>query len=281
MTSLEDRLRQALEHALPQLGGDAPNGVPNWEIPKDASFGDLSNSVSFRLAAKRKQPPHRVAEELAAAFNASCQRAGLAGAIERVEAKAGFLNVFLSTQALAAVLRTILRRGGRYGACAPPRPRSVNVEFVSANPTGPLSVAHGRQAAVGDVLVRLLRSQGVRARAEFYLNDEGRQIELLGRSLRARYLQALGRAEPFPEDGYHGLYVVEHGKRLAARDGDRLTNQPLGWFMQQGMKEQLAEIKGDLERFGLAFDCWTSQRWVRTSGKIDASLARLRAQGVL
>ncbi|MBI2104727.1 MAG: arginine--tRNA ligase [Candidatus Omnitrophica bacterium] len=279
MTAIEETLHRLLRDAV---SGDAvSDGFLRWEIPKDPSFGDLSNAVPFKLAAGRRQPPQRIAEDLAAAFLARCRETDAGGWIERVEAKAGFLNIFLSQRALAQVLREILRQRRRYGTRRPRAREAVNIEFVSANPTGPLSVAHGRQAAVGDVLSRLLRSQGCRVTTEFYLNDEGRQIELLGRSLRARYLQQLGRDEPFPEDGYHGRYVAESGERLRARHGGRLADRPLEYFMRAGMREQLGEIKRVLRTFGLEFDRWTSQRKLRTSGRIDRALRLLREQGAL
>jgi arginyl-tRNA synthetase len=175
----------------------------------------------------------------------------------------------------------VLAQGEQYGRRQAAPPRSINIEFLSANPTGPLSVAHGRQAAVGDVLTRLLRSQGDRVTAEYYLNDEGRQIELLGQSLKARYLQALGRDEPFPEDGYQGAYVAESGRALAAAEGEQALDRPPDYFMDRGMKEQLEEIRRVLQRFGLTFDRWTSQQWLRVSGRIDASLKALQDRGAL
>ncbi len=286
MLPIEERLSQLLRRVLLQeeAGSAAPElasaAAVLWQIPKDPSFGDLSNAVSFKVAALRKQPPQQIAETLSQRLGETCRADGLGSWVERVEAKAGFLNIFLSQKALTVVLQEVLRRGPRYGTC--PRTReAVNIEFVSANPTGPLSVAHGRQAAVGDVLARLLRAQGVRVTTEYYLNDEGRQIELLGRSLRARYLQALGREEPFPDDGYHGEYVAAHGRQLAQRRGGRLAEKPLDAFMAIGMAVQLREIRAVLDRFGLRFDRWTSQRRLRTSGRIDAALAALTAHGAL
>ena len=252
-----------------------------WETPKDPSLGDLSCSVAFKLASVKRQPPPAVAEQLADTLRVSCQRAQLDGRLERIEAKSGFVNLFLSQDELTQVVRDILRLGSRYGTSRIGAGQRVLLEFVSANPTGPLSVAHGRQAAVGDVLTRLMRSQGYRARAEYYLNDEGRQIELLGRSLRARYAELVGVQEPFPEDGYYGAYVTTSAGRIRKQHGEGVLEKPLEWFMETGMKEQLAEIQRDLKRFGLAFDHWTSQRWLRTSGKIDAALRRLKAKGVL
>lgn len=285
--NLEQQLGAVLRDVLrpTEPAGGAPEALPEtafrWEIPKDPSFGDLSSSVAFKLASRRRQPPQRLSEELAGAVLAGSRTAGLDRMVERVEAKGGFVNVFLSVEALAAVVRAILRQGARYGHAAPPAPRSINVEFVSANPTGPLSVAHGRQAAVGDVLVRLLRSQGGRVTAEYYLNDEGRQTEMLGRSLQARYLQKLGQEAPFPDDGYHGAYVIDSAARLVERVGAQWREEPLERFIELAMAEQLAEIKRVLGKFGLTFDVWTSQRWLRTSGRIDRALEALKARDAL
>ena len=277
--SLEHRLSQELRAVLQDE--TLPDAAFRFEIPKDATFGDLSNAVSFKLAAPRKHPPQRIAEELSVALMAACQCRGLSNWVARVEAKAGFLNVFLSPRGLTRVLQDVLRQRSRFGTRRPTPVRSINIEFVSANPTGPLSVAHGRQAAVGDVLARLLRSQGARVTTEFYLNDEGRQIEQLGRSLRARYAELLGRPEPFPGDGYRGTYVVDSAGLLRKTDGDGLLDKPLEWFIEKGVKEQLDRIKQDLELFGLTFDQWTSQQWLRTSGRIDEALEALKAKGVL
>ncbi|MBI4342105.1 MAG: arginine--tRNA ligase, partial [Candidatus Omnitrophica bacterium] len=137
------------------------------------------------------------------------------------------------------------------------------------------------QAAVGDVLARLLRSQGWAVTTEYYLNDEGRQIEMLGRSLHARYLEQLKKPVSFPEDGYHGAYLVDSASALCKQHGDRFVDKPLDYFIARGMAEQLTEIKTVLDQFGLRFDRWTSQRWLRESGKIDTALAELKSKGAL
>ncbi len=281
--SIEHQLSRLLHGVLqPGERSALAEAATRWEIPRDPSFGDLSSSLPFKLAASRKAPPAAIAQELSGRLLEACRASALKTWIDRVDAKGGFLNVFLSSGGLTALLREILRQGSRFGAFRQPRPSSLNIEFLSANPTGPLSVAHGRQAAVGDVLARLLRSQGYRVTTEYYLNDEGRQIEMLGRSLRARYLEQLGRAtEPFPEDGYQGLYVTESAAALRQAHGEAKAEAPLSWFMAQGMREQLARIQADLNVFGLTFDKWTSQQWLRTSGKIDEGLAALRSRGAL
>ncbi len=233
---LRDAIRQVVEASGETVEslGLSPASL-QWEMPKDATFGDLSNAISFKLAASRKQPPQKIAENLSGALFAHSQKQPWGFLIQRIEFKSGLINVFFSSQALAQVLESVLSQRESFGV-KPTQPNtSINIEFVSANPTGPLSVAHGRQAAIGDALARLLRSQGCPVTAEYYLNDEGRQVEMLGRSLRARYAALLGSSEPFPEDGYHGHYVIQQAEVLRAKHGDSLLEKPLEWFIQTAM----------------------------------------------
>lgn len=275
-----DQLNHLFAEAL--RGLDAAAGqAAKWEIPKDAALGDLSSTVAFKLAASQRRAPAAVAEDLATTLRAHVKGSSIGSWIDRIEATRGFVNVFLSAPALAHVVRQVRRLGPRYGTSRAESSSRVLVEFVSANPTGPLSVAHGRQAVVGDALVRLLRSQGASVTTEYYLNDEGRQIDLLGQSLRARYEEQLGRSAAIPEEGYHGAYVLESAAKLVAEQQDRLLRQPPEWFVQRGMVEQLARIKEDLARFGLVFESWTSQRDLRISGKVDRALEALRQRDVL
>ena len=279
MTLLTDQLNVLLRQVVLTMAGEEQ--AAQWEVPRDATFGDLSSPVAFRLASRaRRNPPH-VAAELVTALQQALQQSSLAPSVERIEANAGFVNVTLSGQTLAHVVAQVLHEGTRYGTSRLGEGRSALIEFVSANPTGPLSVAHGRQAAVGDALARIIRSQGTRVVTEYYLNDEGRQIELLGQSLRARYLQQVGEAAPMPEDGYQGAYLVDSAAQLKQLHGTQLATRDPAWFVEQGMEEQLARIKDDLARFGLTFDRWKSQREIRVSGAIDRALDALRAKGFL
>ena len=282
---LDDQLSAILAHTLGAAAASLPEGSLRWEMPKDPAFGDLANAAAFKLASVLKRPPQALAADLAARFAASAAELGLGDLVDRAEQKSGFLNVFLSQKALLGILQEILDRGPTYGTAARTARESVNIEFVSANPTGPLSVAHGRQAAVGDVLARLLQSQGYDVTREYYLNDEGRQIEQLGRSLRIRYRELFGKAEPMPEDGYLGLYVADVAKRFAEKYGEKYADMPekeaLPAFMEFGMAEMLDLIKTDLSHFNLNFEEWSSQRWVRETGKIDAALEHLKQKDAL
>jgi len=279
LTTLTDQLNAILRQAVFAL---AQEELPaRWEVPNNAAVGDLSSPVAFRIAARWHRPPTHVAGELVAALQQALHSSPLREAVQRIDAQAGFVNLTLSQQTLTQMVAQILGEGPRYGTSTLGQGTSVLIECVSANPTGPLSVAHGRQAAMGDALARLLRSQGARVVTEYYVNDEGRQIDLLGQSLRARYLQQLGESAAIPEGGYQGAYLVESAARLKQAHQASLIAQPMEWFVQTGVQEQLQGIQEDLTRFGLVFDRWTSQRDIRLSGAIDRALEALRAKGYL
>jgi len=256
-----------------------------WEVPKDPTFGDFSSPIAFKLASSQRCPPQDVAEQLVERFRQAATQAGLDSLIDHLEVKRGFVNVFLSSHALANVVATILRERTRYGTGRLGEGKAVLIEFVSANPTGPLSVAHGRQAAVGDALARLLTAQGYRVVREYLVNDEGHQIDLLGRSIQIRYAEEFGQQIPFPEDGYQGAYVADIARAFRHRHGaryrDRLTEETLPEFVRFGTSWVLREIRRDFRLFQLRFDRWVSQRWLGTSGRIEQSLEALRRHGAL
>jgi len=282
---VDDQLNELLRQAVGPLDPTIEPASLRWEVPKDPTFGDLSSPISFRLASKQGQAPQQLAERLVTVLQDTVRRSPLDGLVERLEAKRGFVNVFLSQQALTQILAQINRATHQYGTSRLGQGKAVLIEFVSANPTGPLSVAHGRQAAVGDALARVLGAQGYRVVREYFLNDEGRQIELLGRSLQARYAEFLGQAIPFPEEGYRGAYLYEVAKafhtRYGARFLDQLDDSSLSRFVAFGIEAILREIQQDLIRFRLRFDRWVSQRWLRTSGRIDRALVTLKRRGAL
>jgi len=276
---------EALSHLLRQVVGPDATALPTttwrWEVPKDPALGDLASPIAFRLASSRKQAPPQVAAQLVTSLQEALRGSPLQRMVERLEAKGGFVNAFLSPWALAQILTQINRQRRRYGTSRMGQGESILLEFVSANPTGPLSVAHGRQAAVGDALARVLQSQGFRVTTEYYLNDEGRQIDLLGQSLRARYLQQMGQQASIPEDGYPGEYLIEDAAACLTSIGERWLQAPLSTFIEQGMQRQLRRIQEDLARFGLVFERWQSQRTLRTSGQIDRALEAMKRRGVL
>ena len=210
----QDAIRSALRSVISDLGTEVEE--IQLERPRDPSHGDLASNVAMTLAAPLRRAPREIAQEIAARLDL-----GAAG-IETVEvAGPGFLNFRLSSGAVASVVGDILRADASYGRSDMGGGQSVMIEFVSANPTGPLHLGHGRQAALGDTIASLLEWTGHRVHREFYYNDSGRQMELLALSVRARYREELGREEPLPEGGYQGAYIRDIAQAFIEEFGDR------------------------------------------------------------
>ena len=272
-----DALRAAIGEALERLG--AHEAEVHLERPRDPSHGDLATNVAMTLASSLGRPPRQIAEELAETLR-------LEGTgVDAVEvAGPGFLNFRFSTEAHGKVIRTALRDDLSFGASREGQGRPVMVEFVSANPTGPLHLGHGRQAALGDAVSSLLEWTGWSVQREFYYNDAGGQIERLTDSVFARYLQALGRDAPFPEDGYHGEYVVDLGQRLAKEAGDRHQEgtqedrDAIRRFAVQALRE---EQDGDLHAFRVRFDRYFLESSLHDEGRVDETVERLREAGLV
>ncbi len=244
MTHPLDELRAAVEAAAADLrdGAAPPHARATLERPKKAGFGDYSTNAAMLLAPALGKPPREVAEQIGEGL-----RARLGERLERVEvAGPGFLNVFLSDPWYVEAARGVLAAGEDWGSGAPERPERVNLEFVSANPTGPPTAASGRHAAYGDALARLLALRGHEVSREYYFNDAGSQITRLGESVRAR-----ARNEPVPEDGYRGDYVMDLAERIpGAADGDPVE---LG---RRAAALLIEEIRETLERYRIHFDTW-------------------------
>lgn len=250
-----------------------------WEYPPDSAFGDLSTPVSFSLAKLLRRKPR----DIAAALQRAMQADPLL--VDRIEvAGAGYLNIFVAKTRWRAVIPEVLAAGTAYGRAGLGNGRRVQVEFVSANPTGPLHVGHGRGAALGDAVARLLEAVGYQVEREYYINDAGTQVRLLGESVWARLQEAAGRANAFPENGYHGEYVRDVASRLAAADPGLAalgTQEGVTACAERGAAVLLEEIKTDLRDFGVVFDSWFSEKRLFESGEVDAALAVLRAGGHL
>ena len=250
-----------------------------WEYPPDSAFGDLSTPVSFALAKLVRRKPRDIAAALERAMTID------PALVEKVEiAGAGYLNIFVAKTRWQAVIREVLAAGGEYGRADSGQGQRVQVEFVSANPTGPLHVGHGRGAALGDAVASLLQAIGYRVEREFYVNDAGTQVRLLGGSIWARLQEAAGRPVPFPENGYHGEYVRDVAAQLAAADpGLRALpgDQGVAVCAERGSAILLDEIKTDLRQFGVIFDAWFSEQRLFESGEVTSALAALRAGGYL
>src|SRR5213593_841322 len=266
-----DTIRAALVQAAARLGVSVTASAVELERPRDPAHGDVATNLALALAKSLKQPPRAVAERLVAAL-------GLPpGPVRKVEiAGPGFINFFLAEAQLASVLEAILAAGDRYGRSDVGQGRSVNVEFVSANPTGPLHVGHGRGAALGDGIAALLEWTGHAVTREFYVNDAGTQIDKLARSLWARVQQAVGRPAAIPEGGYHGEYLVELAATILVREGRRFADLPepegVRRCREVGVESQRAEQDADLREFGVKFDVISFESWLYRDGLLPQTL---------
>ena len=256
---IEQALIRAVEAAV--AAGELPAGgtLPPvlLEEPPEKELGDFATNFAMQSARVFRQPPQKIAAAI---------RAHLAGDwLDRAEvAGPGFLNLYLRKSVLADTLRAVLAAGEDYGTLPSQDAPCIQVEYVSANPTGPLHVGHGRGAAVGSALVKLLRTAGYAVDSEYYVNDAGNQMNLLAVSVNARYLELLGKEVEFPENGYHGADIVETAQRIIDREGDKYLALPeeerLQLFQDVAYREKLAALEEDLADFGVTFDRWYSER---------------------
>ena len=316
---LKQELEQLLASAVHSLVGSAlpeppPPGALTIERTRDAQHGDFATNAALRLAKPAGCKPRELAQRIIAALPASplVARTEIAGA--------GFINFFLTPEAYGRELAAIHERGENYGRSEGEgslgRGERVLLEFVSANPTGPLHVGHGRQAAYGATLGNILAASGFRVTCEYYINDAGRQVDILAVSAWIRYLEACGETLPFPENGYRGDYVRALAQKLLTAEGEKLkrpaatvlaglpADAPVGdkeiyidaliarardligadgfdLVLEGSLTEMLADISEDLGQFGVTFDRWYSERALQESGAIDRALARLERESRL
>lgn len=248
------------------------------EKPKEKSHGDYSTNIAMQLTRIAKRNPREIAQQLMEHFDQ--QAAG----VERIEiAGPGFMNFFMSKKYLYDVIPQVLTEKEAYGRSDIGKGQKVQVEFVSANPTGSLHLGHARGAAVGDAICNILESAGYEVTREYYINDAGNQIDNLAHSIEARYKQALGMEAEMPEDGYYGEDIIQIGGELARTEGDRLLKLPdqerFQHFKEHGLKKMLEKIKQDLERFRVKFDVWYSETSLYETGKVEAVLEELKDRG--
>jgi len=311
---VKQQLEELLQAALAGIGdasvASAKNALVSVERARDAQHGDFSSNIALKLAKAARRDPRELAQAIVAALPASAL-------VARTEiAGAGFINFHLTSDAYHAELRAILDQAGAYGHSEKAAGKSVMVEFVSANPTGPLHVGHGRHAAYGASLANLLAAVGHRVYCEYYINDAGRQMEIFTASVWLRYLDLCGEKFAFPASGYRGAYIVPIAAELLARVGQRLkrTGSELvadlppdappsdgdayidaviararALIGEAGFREvndfalakMLELIRSDLAEFGVNFDNWFSERDLIEAGDVDRALATLKASGHL
>lgn len=271
---------EALAEAVVAAGIATREELPAFtlEVPKDKSHGDLATNAAMQLTRIAKKNPRQIAEAILEHFDmnkASIEKADIAGP--------GFINFTLNKSYLYPVIRQVHEQGENYGRIALGQGQKIQVEFVSANPTGSLHLGHARGAAVGDALCNVLDFAGYEVTREYYINDAGNQVENLSKSIEARYLQELGQDAEMPEDGYHGEDIKGFAKELVAEKGDSLLSMDPGeraaYFRKYGLEKELNKIKRDLNRFRVHFDEWFSETSLYEKGLVEESLNELKAKG--
>jgi arginyl-tRNA synthetase len=294
MTNIFGDFRRVLLSALDDLvaSGALPAGLDFARVavepPRDPAHGDLATNAAMVLAGAVKQNPMALAEQIAAALAGRELATGdyRGQGFSVAAARPGFLNIRLDPAVWHAQLRTILQAGTAYGNSTIGGGERVNVEFVSANPTGPMHVGHGRGAVVGDALAALLAKAGFAVHREYYINDAGAQVDALARSVHLRYREVLGEAiGAIPEGLYPGEYLVATGRALAERDGDRWLGRSEDKWLPAvrdfAIAEMMALIRADLAALGVGFDAFVSERELVASGAVDRALAALAERGLI
>lgn len=280
---VREELKQIIEAARADAvaAGDLPEGsyapVQRLEVPPQKEFGDYSSNAAMQWARTARRAPRMIAEALVKHISSPL--------VERMEiAGAGFINFYLTKDTVYTELRNILRAGPSYGDLPLREEDTVLVEYVSANPTGPLHIGHARGAAYGDSMVRLYRAAGYNVASEYYINDAGSQIVHLAESVNARYLQLLGQDAEVPENGYHGRDIVDTAKAIIEKDGEKYLamteEERLAVFRTIALEEKLAALKKDLADFHVTFDRWYSEKSLYPD-KVEKALAELREKGLL
>ena len=277
MNDISAKIVSALKDVLKETYDlDAEAGILNIEIPKDPKMGDYSSTCAMRLAKTLHQNPKMIAETVAEGLKGKLPEA------ETIEiAGPGFINFRMKKSALASVINTILDAGDSYGRNNTGEGKRILVEWVSANPTGDLHCGHARNAAWGDSICRLLEASGYDVLREYYVNDAGNQIVMLGESLIARYFEYFGKEYPLPADGYHGQDVKDIAVGLAKQDGDKwLTADPkerLEYFMTEGKERELQKIDADLKLYGVLIESWVHETlfYENNRARINACLDRM------
>ena len=279
---MRQKIKALLLDALNQAQkiGSLPRIAPplfSIEVPKVADYGDFSTNLAFLLSKKTKQSPQEIAKELISHLP-SCDW------IKKVEIAApGFINFFLKSSAWQGIVRDIINHPESYGQ-GKEREEKIIVEFVSANPTGPLHIGHGRGAAVGDTLANILDYAGYKIKREYYINDVGRQIQILGRSVFLRYLELLGEKIDFPKDHYQGEYIKKLAQEILERKGNKYREvaekEAIPLFATFAKERIMEDIKKDLNNFGVRFDYWFSEKDLIKNGDVANLIKWLKDTGL-
>lgn len=285
MIAIREALMNALIKALNEARskgeiefGELPRFVV--ERPPHLTFGDYASNIAMMLGKELKRDAIEIAHIILRHLDVD------GSLVERVEvAGAGFINFYLRPGWLWDVVREAVAEDGRFGHCDIGGGQPVQIEFVSANPTGPLHLGHGRGGVLGDTIARLLSAVGFNVHREFYINDAATsaQIHKFGQSLEARYLQLFGQSVQIPEDGYKGEYVIDIAREIQAECGDRYLHMPsderVALFAQIAKRKMLERQRAVLERFGIYMDSWVSEQWLYDDGRVKEAINRLLESG--
>ena len=281
--SVEARLTELIDRAieLAKKAGKFPKTFApeiRLEVPANPQHGDYATNLAMKAARVLKRSPMEIAETVVSRIE---REEGLLTDVKA--ARPGFINLWVEPQVFIGIVQTILDEGVDYGRHDFGRGKRVLIEFISANPTGPLHIGHGRQAVIGDVLALNMEYCGYTVDREYYFNDAGRQMDLLGESLWARYQELHGRDVPVPEEGYRGEYIREIARQLVAERGTGFLDSELSdvrdFFRTYAAEHIIEMIDRDLREFGITFDSWFSESSLHRDGKVEEALQILREKG--
>lgn len=279
---IKERLKELLDSCFAEgvqqgYWSDAAAGAYAVELPKHTSHGDYATNMAMIIGGRDKKNPRHLAKQLVDMLSPPTEL------IQKVEvAGPGFVNFFIQESVWQSVVEPICRLDKEYGLSNVGNAKKVLVEFVSANPTGPLSIGHGRQAVLGDSIARLLEATGHAVTREYYYNDAGRQMRVLGASTRARYMELLGLAADFPEDGYQGEYIYDIARKLVDEVGDSLQDSDdLQPFKEKAEQEIFVTIEKTLKRLDITFDNYYNEHSLYEKGLVDDVVAELRKKNLV
>lgn len=279
-TKLENLLQKSLSDVL---STDRLSSI-EIDVPNDKAHGDFSSNVALKAAKILKKSPMDIAADFKAKIDQALKTDDLKDHVARVEVlRPGFINFYLSERAGHSILQQVLSQREQFGRITYGQGEKIQIEFVSANPTGPLSVAHARQAAVGDALGNILKFIGFEVTKEYYVNDEGNQINILGKSIQLRAHELMGEQVVFPEDCYQGEYIKDMAREFCdlkgVKDLTGVKSLRMEDFREYGLNYLLGVIRKELDDFGVRFDVWTSQSAVATAARIEQLLQNFEKKG--
>ncbi|MCE5194951.1 MAG: arginine--tRNA ligase [Nitrospiraceae bacterium] len=274
---MKKQLKDTILEAFKKLGIDQDEII--IELQREESFGDLSTPVAMTLSKNLKKPPKKIAEEIVNAIDKK-------NIFEKIEiAGPGFINFTFSKNYLNSEIKQLIKNGSKFLREDIGKGKKIQIEFVSANPTGPLHLGHGRGAAFGEALANLLKAGGYKIDKEYYINDAGRQVRLLALSVFAKYKELIGVNYPFPEEGYKGEYIKDIAQKIIEKEGSKYSSATFeeagDFFTEFSYKSSLTDIKKDLGDFGITFDVWQSEKDLYKNGEIEKAIYDLRKHGYI